>query len=466
MSIGCSSLMSGNSNVLYIYSTGYSPHNDTSGQPSKNHSTPTEATVSSPNTSTPVAHYVLSTPVHLEDAVADHTFSEAQPVDTQTRNVSTSWGATPDQPCKHPLTPIESSMAASDTFTTPTANQPAIRTTSIPDIVTSSTISESHEAQTKKASPLWEEAFRKMREQNEGRQGDDEMPPKGSLVDNIIKDLKERKEQCDDKRWFIIKDDRKVFIVDTLLLQLDKYAAIGDIALQHNPDIVALVWAGFRGLLQVGTAYIKMMRSVSESLDYLVQLLCCCDIYEKLYCNTKFDISEDLNGCFVDLYVSILKYLRKTSIYLDQDTGGRIIRSFSQEMESSLSGIKSQQMDLKEKIDVAEKEASTSNRLNQDKNMTRLRRLLAGIQEPIKETLRVVEIIFNKVENDRRYQILTWLSDVEYESHHMLSQQRRLKGTGSWLLENKPYIEWTASEASSILWLRADAGFGKTILAL
>lgn len=90
-----------------------------------------------------------------------------------------------------------------------------------------------------------------MREQTEGRLGDDEMPPKGSLVDNIIKDLKERKEQCDDKRWFIIKDDRKVFIVDTLLVQLDKYAAIGDIALQHNPDIVALVWAGFRGLLQV-----------------------------------------------------------------------------------------------------------------------------------------------------------------------------------------------------------------------
>lgn len=83
-----------------------------------------------------------------------------------------------------------------------------------------------------------------------GRSGD-EIFPKGSLVKNIINDLTERKKQCDDKRWFIIKDDRKVFIVDNLLMQLNKYAAIGDIALQHNPDVVALVWAGFRGLLQV-----------------------------------------------------------------------------------------------------------------------------------------------------------------------------------------------------------------------
>lgn len=89
-----------------------------------------------------------------------------------------------------------------------------------------------------------------MQEPRNGRSGD-EIFPKGSLVKNIINDLTERKEQCDDKRWFIIKDDRKVFIVDNLLIQLNKYAAIGDIALQHNPDVVALVWAGFRGLLQV-----------------------------------------------------------------------------------------------------------------------------------------------------------------------------------------------------------------------
>lgn len=65
------------------------------------------------------------------------------------------------------------------------------------------------------------------------------------------------------------------------------------------------------------------MCSVTESLDYLVKLLCCCDIYEKLYCSTEFDISEHLNECFVTLYVSILKYLRKTSSYLDRSTGGR-----------------------------------------------------------------------------------------------------------------------------------------------
>ncbi|RPB06513.1 hypothetical protein P167DRAFT_116312 [Morchella conica CCBAS932] len=441
-----------------VVSTGY-PLNVNPGQPSKNQSTHTEDSITSSDTSIPpVADYAGTAP-YPANSVAGHTVFEARPLDTQrSENLTPPSDVTPDQPEKNLFTLTESSMTASDTSTSPPTNQVAILTTYIPDIMTGPTVAESQppEVETeKRSSVLWEKAFTKIREPNNGHSGDETFP-KGSLVENIINDLKERKEQCDDKRWFIIKDDRKVFIVDNLLVQLNKYAAIGDIALQHNPDVVALVWAGFRGLLQAGIAYVNLMRSVSESLDYLVELLCCCDIYEKLYCNTKFGISEDLNKCFVNLYASILKYLRKMSIYLNHNTGGRIIKSFSQEIQDLLNDIKSKQQELKEKIDVAEKEASASNRFDQDKNIKKLRGLLIEIQEPIAETLHVVEIIYNEVRNDRRLKILTWLSEVEYESHHLLSVQRRLHGTGYWLQENGHFIRWRESETNPILWLRAD----------
>lgn len=72
------------------------------------------------------------------------------------------------------------------------------------------------------------------------------------LVDELIKDVKEKKGQCEEKRWFrVTKEGEKVFLMDTLLEQLNRYAMIGDLAIQHHPDIVALAWSGFRLLLQV-----------------------------------------------------------------------------------------------------------------------------------------------------------------------------------------------------------------------
>lgn len=73
------------------------------------------------------------------------------------------------------------------------------------------------------------------------------------LVDELIKDVKEKKGQCEEKRWFkATKEGEKVFLMDALLGQLNRYAKIGDLAIQHHPNIVALAWSGFRLLLQVG----------------------------------------------------------------------------------------------------------------------------------------------------------------------------------------------------------------------
>lgn len=72
------------------------------------------------------------------------------------------------------------------------------------------------------------------------------------LVDELIKDVREKKGRCEEKRWFrVTKEGEKVFLMDTLLEQLNRYAMIGDVAIQHHPEIVALAWSGLRLLLQV-----------------------------------------------------------------------------------------------------------------------------------------------------------------------------------------------------------------------
>jgi hypothetical protein len=85
----CSSLIFGNSNAVYFYSTGYSPHNVIPDQPSKNQSPPTETSITSSKSSTPpVADGVVKTTPHPTDSAARDTVFEARPFDTQTEKCS------------------------------------------------------------------------------------------------------------------------------------------------------------------------------------------------------------------------------------------------------------------------------------------------------------------------------------------------------------------------------------------
>jgi hypothetical protein len=55
---------------------------------------------------------------------------------------------------------------------------------------------------------------------------------------------------------------------------------------------------------------------------------------------------------------------------------------------------------------------------------------------------------------EERVNILKWLSQVEYEKHHVNACIGRVAGTGEWLLNKRDFIQWQKSSASTILWLR------------
>lgn len=102
-----------------------------------------------------------------------------------------------------------------------------------------------------RTSDLWGQALEKLRKK--GLEGlDSEKDAKIPLVEKLIDETKAKKEECDAKRLFYMNScGDQVFYADALLKQLNKYAHIGDIAIQHHTDVVALAWSGFRLLLQV-----------------------------------------------------------------------------------------------------------------------------------------------------------------------------------------------------------------------
>ena len=64
--------------------------------------------------------------------------------------------------------------------------------------------------------------------------------PEGSTA-KIIEDLKTA----------LRKNNQHSKTMSNILQHINKYCAIVDIAIQHHPDITALVWAGARTLIQV-----------------------------------------------------------------------------------------------------------------------------------------------------------------------------------------------------------------------
>lgn len=74
----------------------------------------------------------------------------------------------------------------------------------------------------------------------------------GGLLHNLINLTKEKKVEIEAKRWvYQNSNGEPVFYVDTFLTLLNKYAHIVNIGIQHDPHVTALVWSGFRFLLQV-----------------------------------------------------------------------------------------------------------------------------------------------------------------------------------------------------------------------
>ncbi|RPB13463.1 hypothetical protein P167DRAFT_605061 [Morchella conica CCBAS932] len=288
------------------------------------------------------------------------------------------------------------------------------------------------------------------------------------FIDGLITEIDKYNTDINNRRWFRINDKgEKIFFVEKVIFQLERYAQIGDVAIQHNPDVVALVWAGFRFLLQIGSAYTKDMQTVTEGIELIVCSICECHIFERLYLRPRLDLGAELRKSLVKFYISILDFLVYGKSYLSRDTTDRVIESFSSELTPLTDKMRKALAEVKSKVDVVRTEWEAKWHDDISQKLVQIRQALLAIEKPLGdiELKHWVEKLYDEVQGRKRLEILQWLSDVPFRDHHTFNSQRRQEDTGQWLLKNKSFLEWRNSNQSSILWMRGDAGSGKTLLA-
>ncbi|KAI5836962.1 hypothetical protein DFP73DRAFT_601527 [Morchella snyderi] len=324
-----------------------------------------------------------------------------------------------------------------------------------------------------KRSLLWGKAIDSLQKKGLKGLGGGQVEAKAP-VDSLIKQVQALRKEVDGKRISYQKaDGQDVFIADQIFGQLNKYAFIGDIALQHNPDVAALVWAGFRLLLNIGSAYTENLARILSSLGYLSWVICCGAIYEHIYLHLEQRSIPALEKCLIKQYASILEYLLYAKNHLEQTTGVQIMKSLSSKLAEQLRIIQETEKETKMHADLVDKEAMGLERSKQDRSRTVFERHLRDIRGQLREVETTlsechanIKRVGQLVDKQIRSTTLDWVSTTQYGKIHSEHYKRRADNTCLWLKTNRKFDNWVSSRSSSsVLWLRGNAGTGKTILA-
>jgi hypothetical protein len=195
-----------------------------------------------------------------------------------------------------------------------------------------------------------------------------------------------------------------------------------------------------------------------EKVTYLINR---CKIYEILclrdnqFGQTVADLEPavaNLESALVTLYATILRFLSMANQLYDKSFGTRAIHGILNPDEVVNFVDECRRLETQVDIEASNCER-TYNRVRLGKCGERLKQLLAGLREPIIRIDSRVADLHDRLGESERHEILTWLSDIPYESNHYTACKGRTDGTGKWLLRHERYGEWRGSSASTILWL-------------
>ncbi|KAJ9634602.1 hypothetical protein H2199_008885 [Coniosporium tulheliwenetii] len=288
--------------------------------------------------------------------------------------------------------------------------------------------------------------------------------PLSDVIGDLCALVEKKRAECEDKRWKFEHNGQQVIlrdVADRVIICLDKFKAVGDVAVNYDPSHLSLPWAGVRFILHAAVAESQQMGDLLVATEKATYLINRGTIYELLYLQCNHGTSSDqvllnLRGALVKLYATVLRLHANANRLYDKSTASRAIhavlnpdevRNFVQECQT-----------LEERVDI---EASNCERMYAHEahatlrnRMENLQQLLDEMKQPVVRVDDRVAELWDRSNLSQQYEILRWTSDTPYEENHKTARDGRTEDTGKWLLMHERYLQW-----------RKSTGAGKTKLA-
>ena len=314
-----------------------------------------------------------------------------------------------------------------------------------------------------------------------------------TLLGDIVTSVQTKMEQVDQKRWAFVFGN-KVYSVraeaDKFVKWVNRFTAIGDVAVNADPVHAGLPWALIRLLLQVSISSHEQLGALLVGLERATYALNRVRIHVDLYLDMPVNfgntsVKTNLEDALVNIFARIMKFLAEASSLVSKKSASRMlaaiwspddILSFEKDCTLLEQRVESAIDDFDGTLDHARHEQIVH---SLDKCQDALGEL-SKINDSMTVLVSNVEMIFLQQSKERVGRILQWVSPIPYSDHHDMTRHARIAGTGEWLLHCEQFRLWSYSRSSMILWLHGirkclitatckianpqQAGAGKTML--
>ncbi|KAL8778969.1 MAG: hypothetical protein Q9213_007169 [Squamulea squamosa] len=302
-----------------------------------------------------------------------------------------------------------------------------------------------------------------------------------NILSIALREAREKRDLCIRKSWRFKKRNGEVIIVrdivEKIIMWVQKFVAVGDAAMQYDPDHAAPAWGAFRFVLQMAVNEKSVLEDTIQNLETVARLIARYAIIEELHLKRTSAVHDQVQDLIVRLYTEILNLLAKAKKYLQSSVKGedlfqrnsaelkalvRLIKSVTRFSEDEhMSNIKVLDGELSKLIEVF----NIDTQIDTGKTIAAMRHHLASLDQPFQRMVDQSAIAARVMREGDHLRLLRWLSPVPFSSHNKRYSQIRVPGSGQWLLHHELYISWWNRSSSSILLLHGVLGSGKTSLA-
>jgi len=234
--------------------------------------------------------------------------------------------------------------------------------------------------------------------------------------------------------------------MESFITRINTYVRLGDIAVQHSPQITALVWSGIRLVMTLIVQNAETWGVLVETMDGIASVMGRCRIYEKMYASGVREGARRVQSSLVALYSSLLAFAVKTKRYFAKTYMKKLYSTGVKPFEIAFGPVIETMRKCEAKVEVEARAAADEAAAEDRGRMMDLLGDMSGVKIPeLKVLASQTNVMVQKVrkaqEEEERLQILQWLSRVKNLDNHKTAAKLREEGTGQWLFDRK---EWKA----------------------
>ncbi|KAB8276381.1 hypothetical protein BDV30DRAFT_224408 [Aspergillus minisclerotigenes] len=266
-------------------------------------------------------------------------------------------------------------------------------------------------------------------------------------IKGVLAEAKRQRDICEEKDWSIKVGDHEIRVRETAVQIIGWVTKIGDFAVGFTQPAEG-PWSVIKLLLGGIEVYDKEKGALLSIVENVTRVIYSGQIYEYIYTLDKAGVepTSRLYDVLVELYNFILELLIK-STDVSSNTAGQFLKSvFDPEKASDmLCTLRDHESRLADAVRVCEATAQA--------NLDSLLRIqLEDAHMALVGVTHRIENVVQRMDDQERDKLLSWISDIKYGNHHDHVVERRTPETG------------TYSASSGILWLRGYPDTGKTFL--